>query len=103
MIKSSGLLAVNALIFTGNCRLIGVSFTGDIASIITLTVYDNITTTAAATTPIVAYLRASSVTDDKANPTINIMFPKEGLLCSTGLYAALSGTTGKYIIYYEIL
>ena len=103
MIKSSRLQGASALIFTGHCRLRGISFTGDIATIITLTVYDNTTNTDAATTPIVAYLRASSINTDTGNPTINLMFPDNGIDCSTGIYAALSGATGDYIIYYETL
>jgi hypothetical protein len=98
LIQSSGKQGASALIFTGICRLIGVSFTGDIANIPTLTIYDSIT----AANTIVAFLRASSTTADVTNPTINLMFPGNGLFCASGLYAALSAETGDYIVYYSI-
>jgi len=99
MIKSSGLKAASALIFTGHCRLRGVSYTGDTLKFATLTVYDYLSAGGTA----VAVLRPVSSTTDVANPTINLMFPDNGIDCETGLYAALSAVEGDYIIYYEIL
>jgi len=98
VIKSSDLQGASALIFKGACHLIGVSFTGDIGQIPTLTVYDSVT----AANKVLVYLRASSNTTDATNPTINIMFPGKGIPCSAGIYADLSAATGDYIIYYSL-
>jgi len=98
VIKSSGKLGADALVFTGPCHLIGVSFTGDISKITTLTVYDSIT---AANTAVV-FLRASATTADVTNPTVNLMFPGNGLFCTYGLYADMSADEGDFIVYYSI-
>jgi hypothetical protein len=98
VIKSSDLQGASALIFTGACHLIGVSFTGDTLKFPTLTVYDGIT---AAGTKLIFLRTVSSITD-VANPTINLMFPGKGVPCSTGIYAALSTAEGDYIIYYSL-
>ena len=97
-IESSGLQAASALIFTGTCHLVGVSYTGDTLKYATLTVYDSIT----AANTAVAFLRPVSSTTDVANPTINLIFPGKGLYCAYGLYASLSAAEGDYIIYYTI-
>lgn len=103
MIKSSGLKAASSLIYSGHCRLRGVSFSATTtAKTPNLTVCNSITTGGAAGT-VVAYGVASLVTDTSATNFV-IRFSKEDNLdCETGLYADLSATTGKYIIYYEIL
>jgi len=98
VIKSSGLKTDDALIFTGPCHLIGVSYTGTIAKISTLTIYDYLSAGGVA----VAFLRASSVTTDTANPTVNLMFPGKGLPCSIGIHAEMSAAEGSYIIYYSL-
>lgn len=94
MIKSSGKQGASALIFTGHCRLRGISFVGDTANEPTLTVYDYLSAGGTA----VAFLMVSDETH-----TVNIMFPDNGIDCETGLYAALSAATGDYIVYYEIM
>ena len=94
MIKSSGKQSASALIFTGHCRLRGISFVGDTSQEPTLTVYDYLSAGGTA----VAFLMVS----DESH-TVNIMFPGYGIDCETGLYAGLSAATGDYIIYYEIL
>uniref|UniRef100_A0A6M3LEL7 Uncharacterized protein n=1 Tax=viral metagenome TaxID=1070528 RepID=A0A6M3LEL7_9ZZZZ len=98
LIKSSGLKAASALIHTGSCSLIGVSFTADTLKFPTLTVYDSIT----AANTAVAVLRPVSSTTDVTNGTTTIMFPGKGLFCTSGLYASLSGVEGDYIIYYTV-
>jgi len=94
LIKSSGKQTGSALIFTGHCRLRGISFVEDTGTEVTLTVYDGITAAGTA----MAFLMRSDETH-----TVNIMFPDKGIDCETGLYAKLSAETGDYIIYYEIL
>jgi len=104
MIKSSGLLAVSALIFTGHCRLRGVSFSATTAKTPTLTVSNSITTGAAAAL-VVAYGVAAMVTTSSATNYVIKFSEEDNLDCETGLYADLSveTTDGKYIVYYEIL
>ena len=96
-IKSSGLKSADALIFTGSCHLIGVSFTADTLKFPTLTVYDSIT----AANTAVAVLRPVSSTTDVTNGTINLMFPGNGVHCAIGIHAELSLDEGDYIIYYS--
>ena len=96
-IKSSGLKAADALIFTGSCHLVGVSFTVDTLKFPTLTVYDSIT----AANTAVAVLRPVSSITDVTNGTINLMFPGNGVHCAIGIHAELSLDEGKYIIYYS--
>lgn len=98
LIKSSGLKAASALIFTGSCHLVGVSFTADTLKFPTLTVYNYLSAGGTA----VAVLRPMSSTTDVTNGTMTIMFPGKGIFCGIGLYAALSSTEGDYIIYYSI-
>ena len=93
VIKSSGKTGASALIFTGACHLIGVSFTGDTGQEPTLTIYDNTSATGTA----VAFLMVSDETH-----TTNIIFPDNGIFCALGLYAALSAATGDFIVYYSI-
>jgi len=96
-IKSSGLKAASALIFTGSCHLVGVSFTADTLKFPTLTVYDSIT----AANTAVAVLRPVSSTTDVTNGTINLMFPGNGVHCASGIYGSLSAAEGDFIIYYS--
>jgi len=96
-IKSSGSKAASALIFTGSCHLVGVSFTGDTLKFPTLTVYDSVT---AANTEVAVLRPVSSITD-VTNGTINLMFPGNGIHCASGIYASLSAVEGDYIIYYS--
>jgi len=103
MIKSSGLKAASALIFTGHCRLRGVSFSATTtAKTPTLTVSNSITTGPDAALN-VAFGVAALVTDTSATNYVIKFSEEENLDCDTGLYADLSATTGKYIVYYEIL
>lgn len=96
-IKSSGLKAASALIFTGSCHLVGVSYTVDTLKYASLTVYDSIT---AANTE-VAFLRPVSSTTDVTNGTMNLLFPGNGVHCAAGIYASLSAAEGDYVIYYS--
>ena len=98
IMKSSGLKAASALIYTGRCTLLGVSFTADTLKFPTLTVYDY----GSAGGTAVAVLRPVSSTTDVTNGTINLMFPGDGLPCYVGIYAALSSAEGDYIIYYAL-
>jgi len=103
MITSSGKKAISALIYTGICRLRGVSLTADIAKSPTITVEDNIT---AVGTYIKAFGRASGGTVANGGAhNFNIKFSKEeNVICNNGLYASISDTdNGDYIVYYEIL
>ena len=103
MINSSGLKAVSALIHTGHCRLRGVSFSATTtAKTPTLTVSNSITTGPDAGLN-VAFGVAALVTDTSATNYVIRFSEGDNLDCETGLYADLSATTGKYIIYYEIL
>ena len=103
MIKSSGLLSASDLIYSGHCRLRGVSFSATTsAKTPTITVCNSITTGGAAGTT-VAFGVASLVTDTSATNYVIKFSAEDNLDCETGLYADLSATTGKYIIYYEIL
>lgn len=101
--KSSGLLAASDLIYSGHCRLRGVSFSATTTgSTPNITVCNSITTGGAAGT-VVAFGVAGFVTGVSATNFV-IKFSKEDNLdCEIGLYADLSATTGKYIIYYDIL
>ena len=96
-IKSSGLKAADALIFTGSCHLVGVSFTADTLKFPTLTVYDYLSAGGTA----VAVLRPVSSITDVTNGTINLMFPGNGVHCAIGIHAELSLDEGDYIIYYS--
>ena len=98
VIKSSGLKGADALIFTGPCHLIGVSFTCDTLKFTTLTIYDYLSAGGTA----VAQLRPVSSTTDVTNGTISIMFPGNGLFCAIGLYAEMSADEGDCIVYYSI-
>ena len=103
MIKSSGLLAASALIYSGHCRLRGVSFSATTtASTPTLTVCNSITTGGVAGIT-VAFGVAELVTGVSATNYVIKFSAEDNLDCETGLWADLSATTGKYIIYYEIL
>jgi len=103
MIKSSGLKAASSLIYSGHCRLRGVSFSATTtASTPTLTVSNSITTSAAAALN-VAFGVAELVEGVSATNYVIKFSAEDNLDCETGLWADLSATTGKYIIYYEIL
>ena len=102
MIKSSGLLGASALIYSGHCRLRGVSFSADTAKTPTLTVSNSITTGAAASL-VVAYGVAAMVTTVSATNFVIKFSAEDNLDCETGLYADLSAEEGDYIVYYEIL
>ena len=103
MIKSSGLKAASDLIHSGHCRLRGVTFSATTtAKTPTLTVSNSITTGAAAALN-VAFGVAALVTDTSATNYVIKFSEEENLDCETGLYADLSDTTGKYIVYYETL
>jgi len=105
MIKSSGLLsAATALIYTGHCRLRGVSLSPVAAKTTTLTVYDGLTS-AVGTTKVVAYGVTASTAAGASATNFVIKFSEEDNLdCETGLCVVLSTVDeGKYIIYYEIL
>jgi len=101
MIKSSGLLVASTIVYTGRCRLRGVTFSATTAKTPTLTVYDALS----ATGTVVAYGVAAMVTTVSACNYV-IKFSKEdNLICDTGLFASFSVDTsdGKAIVYYEIL
>jgi len=105
MIKSSGLLAEDKIIYTGHCRLRGVSFSEDIGTSSTITVYNGLTAGGGVTT-IVAHGRAAGGLTTTGQGACNfvIKFSEEDNLdCETGLFADMSSTTGDYIIYYETL
>lgn len=107
MIKSSGLLTIEdatKIIFTGHCRLRGVSFSEIANKTSTITVYNALSAVEGSE---VAYGRATggaTSTGQGANNFV-IKFPRDDNLdCEIGLFAVLSGTsTGSFIIYYEIL
>ena len=99
--KSSGLLVASAIVFTGHCRLRGVSFSAVTAKTPTITIYDALSATGTA----MAYGVAAMVTTASATNFV-IKFSKEDNLdCATGLYASFSvdTTDGKCIVYYDIL
>jgi len=105
MIKSSGLLAEDKIIYTGHCRLRGVSFSEDAAITSTITVYNGLSNAGGVST-VVAYGRAAGGATTTGQGACNfiIKFSKEDNLdCETGLFADMSSTTGDYIVYYEIL
>ena len=95
IIKSSGLLsAALALVFTGRCQLIGASITGDGTAIPTLTLYDNTSNSGLG----VLHLGVTAT-----NKSVSIMFPENGIPCSTGLYAVMTDAgNANYIIYYSL-
>ena len=97
VIKSSGKLGADALVFTGPCHLIGISFTCDTLKFTTLTAYDYLSAGGTA----VAVLRPVSSITDVTNGTINLMFPGNGVHCAIGIHAELSLDEGDYIIYYS--
>jgi len=102
MIKSSGKQTGSALIYTGICRLRGVSFSADIAKTPTITVEDNITSVG---TNIRAFGRACGGTE-AAGGACNFQIKysaEENLICDNGIYVTLSGAEGDYIIDYELL
>ena len=101
MIKSSGLIVASAIVYTGRCRLRGVTFSATTAKTPTLTVYDG--TTAAGTE--VAYGVAAMVTTATATNYVIKFSAEDNLICDTGLFASFSvdTTDGLAIIYYEIL
>jgi len=90
-VETSDKQGASAVIFTGPCHFIGLSFVGDTATEPTLTVYNAIT----ATGTVVAFQMVS----DECH-TVNLMLPGKGIQCKNGLYAALSAAQGDYIIYY---
>jgi hypothetical protein len=102
--KSSGLQGTSALIFTGHCRLLGVSLAADVDKTLTITVYDK--TSAAGT--VVAFGRASGASlianKEFGAHTFVIKFSRDdNMFCENGLYAAISAEEGDYVIYYEIM
>lgn len=105
MIISSGLQATSGLIYTGLCRLRGVSLTADIAKSLTITVADDLD----GTVNTKAFGRASggnvNTNTEGGAHNFNIKFSKEeNVICDNGLYATISATdSGDYIVYYEIL
>ena len=101
MIKSSGLLTSGAnVVYTGYCRLRGVSFSAAVTASPTVTVTDSATTGGTA----LAYGMAAGGTAAEGGATnFVIRFSKEdNLICDVGILATLSGT-GSCIVYYEIL
>ena len=102
MITSSGKQTGSALIYTGICRLRGVTFVADTAKTPTITVEDNITSVG---TNIRAFGRACGGTEANGNATnFQIKYSKEeNLICNLGIYATLSAAEGDYIIDYERL
>ena len=104
MIKSSGLIVVDTIVYTGRCRLRGVSFSETTAKTPTLTVYDGLTAAVGAT-KVVAYAVAAMVTTVSATNYVIKFSAEDNLICDTGLFADFSVDTndGKAIIYYEIL
>ncbi len=100
--KSSGKKGSSAKIFTGHCRLLGVSLTADVDKTLTITVYPD----TSATGTEVAFGRASgaSLIANKEFSAHNfvIKFSRDdNMFCDNGLYAVISATEGDYIIYYE--
>ena len=102
MIKSSGLLsAATASIYTGHCRLRGVSLSPVATKTTTLTVYDGTDTSG---TEVAYGVTASTAAGASATNFVIKFSAEDNLDCENGLYAVLSTVDeGKYIIYYEIL
>lgn len=101
--KSSGLKGTSDLIYTGPCRLLGVSLVADTTKAINITVCDSITTGGSKE---VAFGRASggnvSATTEGGGYTFVVKFSRDdNMFCDAGLYADLSAAQGDYIIYYE--
>lgn len=88
--NSSDLLTVSALIATGKNRINAITFLGDGTNASTLVIYDNVS----ATGKVVAKLV------NKATDQQNHVIFTNPVVCERGVYAALSGTGGNYIVYY---
>ena len=87
---SSDLKVASALIATGRNRINAITFLGDGTNASTLIVYDN----TSATGKVVA--KVVNKATDQQNHVI-FTFP---VYCENGIYAALSGTGGNYILYF---
>ena len=88
--RSSDLLTASALIATGKNRINAISLIGDGVNAGTLTVYDN--TSAAG--KVIGYV--ATKTSDVQNHII-FTFP---VYAENGIFASLTGTGAKYIIFY---
>lgn len=91
--KSSGKQGASAAIVNHPCWLLGFTLVGDTTKEPTLTLYDN---ASAASGTEVGFVMAS----DECH-TVSVIFPKKGLFCANGIYAALSAAEGDYIVYYD--
>jgi len=103
--QTSGLLGASALIYTGPCRLRGVSLTADTVKSLTIRVEDNVT---AVGTFVKAFGRASggNVHADTEGGACNFnkkWTKEDNLLCDRGLFATLSAEEGDYIIEFDPL
>lgn len=87
---SSDLKSASALINTGKNRINAITFLGDGTNASTLTVYDN----TSASGKVVA--KVVNKTSDQQN---HVIFTNP-VVCDIGIYAALSGVGGTFIIYF---
>lgn len=88
---TSDLKAASASIAIGKNRINAVTFLGDGTNASTLTIYDN---ASAASGKVV--VKVVNRTTDQQN---HIIFTNP-VVCEKGIYAALGGTGGTYIVYY---
>lgn len=87
---SSDLKVASALVATGRNRINAITFLGDGTNPSTLIVYDN----TSGSGKVIAKLVNKAA--DQQNHVI-FTFP---VYCENGIYAALAGTGGNYIVYY---
>lgn len=87
---SSDLKVASALVATGRNRINAITFLGDGTNASTLTIYDN----TSGSGKVIAKLVNKAA--DQQNHVI-FTFP---VYCENGIYGALAGTGGNYIVYY---
>lgn len=87
---SSDLKIASALIATGRNRINAITFLGDGTNASTLVVYDN----TAGSGKVLAKLV------NKATDQQNHVIFTNPVYCENGIYGALAGTGGNYIVYY---
>jgi hypothetical protein len=90
---SSDLLAADTAVMTRAGRLLGVQLQGDGTNACNVVLYDN---ASAASGKVLCqlFLIASNAR------FVDATLPPEGIVCNNGIYADVTGTGAKFIVYY---
>ena len=100
--KSSGKLGASGVVYTGPCRLLGVTLTADTVKFVTITVYPEVSATGTE----VAFGSASggnvaAGVEGGAHNFVIKFSRDDNMFCENGLYGAISAEEGDYVIYFE--